>query len=238
MKVLLILAFLISIPASAAKMVPFSYDNELCACSGMVDSSSAEKMEGAFKISSINRYSNDEEVKKLVGKPIPEIKKVIETQTKKYQDIQKSFISLKLPDGKTWDDIRKFYLRNASLSHFLEMGTLNYLAKDPQFLLKDFEGQKISSECVDYALTLQKDKDIDKMLKIVSEKACVKNQNPPQCMKDIQSRNPRIEILVNGWENCVNNQFRAKYSDPKELEGALKELEKNIKGLKCECDEP
>jgi len=153
-------------------------------------------------------------------------------------------INLKLPAIPL---IKKYHtqaVRGFQVDAHLYLAELDFLITgNTAELKKDFLGEKLSTKCKNWAQALESKEDTYEILPKLIEQKCSNNANPRRCEEKSLAktlndfRSAQSEILIFGWYNCANYQYR-KDELYDYMYKALNALDPYLREKVCECDEP
>lgn len=250
--ILVFLILLLSAPISIAEEYnPTEYElvkweTDLCACQAKVDIKNLNP-EIIFYI--VDDFRSFETAKKFDWWDFRDAKteQLIserELFKQKANEQIRRLINLKLPDIPLIKEYHTQAVRGFQIDAHLYLVELDFLITgNTEELKKDFLGEKLSTKCKNWAQALESKEDTYEILPKLIDQTCSNNANPRRCKEKILAktlndfRSAQLEILIFGWYNCANYQFR-KDEVYDYMYKALNALDPYFEDKVCECDEP
>jgi hypothetical protein len=222
------------------------WDTELCSCQAKVDVNKLNPeliihLSDAFRSFATSREFDwwdyrDAKVEQLISEQ-ERFKQQTREQIKRLN-------SLQLPDNPLIEKYHSVAVRGIKLTNHMYLAELDFLITgNTTEFKKDFLGEKLLPKCKRWARIVESKEDTYKILPTFIEQKCSNNAYPKRCENKSLTkalndfRSAQLEILMFGWHNCANHQFRLE--NVHDYTGkALKEINPYLKDKVCECYEP
>jgi len=242
----LVFILLFSKPIHASEYELVKWNTELCSCQAKVDIKKLNP-EVIFHLAgdfSAFRTSKKFDSWDFRGAKIEQLKSERERFKQEANEQIRRLINLKLPESPL---IKKYHtqtVRGFQVDAHLYLAELDFLITgNTDELKKDFLSEKLSPKCKSWAQSVESKEDTYKILPKLIEQMCLNNANSKRCQEKSLAktlndfRSAQLEILIYGWHNCANYQFRKDEAYDLAYK-ALKEVDLYLKDKVCECDEP
>jgi len=239
-----ILFFSEPIHASEYKLV--KWNTELCSCQAKVD---IKKLNPEVIFHIVEDFRSFETSKEFDwwdfrDAKVEQLKSERELFKQEANEQIRRLINLKLPYIPLIKQYHAQAVRGFQVDAHLYLAELDFLITgNTDELKKDFLGETLSTKCKSWAQSVESKEDTYKILPKLIEQKCSNNANPKRCQEKSSAktlndfRSAQLEVLIFGWYNCANYQFR-KDEVYDYTYKALKEIDIYLKDKVCECDEP
>jgi hypothetical protein len=236
----------LTFPVHADQYKSIKWNTDLCSCQAKVDVNKLNPelinhLSEAFRSFSTSREFDWWDYRDA---KVEQLKSERERFKQETREQIRRLNNLKLPDNPLIEKYHSVAVRGIKLTNYMYLAELDFLTDgNTAELKKDFLGEKLSPKCKRWARIVESKEDTYNILPTFIKQKCSNNAYPKRCEDKLLAktsddfRSAQLEILIFGWHNCTNHQFRTE--NVHEYTGkALKEINRHLKDKVCECDEP